>query len=389
MDAPTGGGGGSGSGSNSNACATVPSFGAVTKYGAANAIALAVGDVDRDGKKDAVVVTRSMTAGDVLIYPGINGGGFGAAHALRSTATLATGVLIADVDADGSNDIVTWEGASGSVGNQGTLGVSVHRQNINAAGTFLTPQTFAVAQLRGVVAANLNSDARADLVVHSYSLDETYPYFASTSTAGAFTKGTLMASGMMPSHVLDVDGDGLDDVAFTRQSGGLAVYFNSSSTPGTFTAASVGAGSAQNANFGHFGSTTRMDIVLWGDGAPNPFTGVLYEQTSARVFVQRSSVIDNLHPIGVYTPGEGFPTVDINGDGRHDLIAINEAEIQCPTVGTFWPSQDAQAQITFGDMSMPTVLRRFTDINGGGKPDLIALDSDGGSTGNFLEVWLQ
>lgn len=391
MDAP-----GSGSGSNTNACATLPSFGAVTKYSAANSIAFAVGDVDRDGKKDAVVVTRTSSSGDVVIYPGIQGGGFGASHPLRGTATLATGVLIADVDADGSNDIVTWEGQS-PIGTQGTFSVSVHRQNMTPnEGTFATPQTFSFAAqttLKGVVAGNLNGDTRTDLVVQTFAqvngMDETYPYLASTSTAGAYTKGTLIASGMTASHVLDVDGDGYDDVVFTRMTGGLGIYFNSATTPGTFTAAAVGAGSAENAVFGRFKSTTRMDLFLWGSGSPTPKDGVLYEQTSSRVFVQRSTVIDNVNTDSVHAPGEGILTVDINADGRHDVVGMDGAEIQCPTMGTFWPTQSAQADIRFGDPLKPTIVRQFTDINGGGKPDLIALDGDPGIASNFLEVWLQ
>lgn len=390
MDAPGTG--------NANACATVPSFGTLTSRDAANSIAFAVGDVDRDGKKDVVVVTRSSSAGDVMIYPGANNGGFATAHALRSTATLATGVLIADVDADGSNDIVTWDGES-PLNQTNTFSISVHRQNISSAGTFATPQTISISnRLEGVIAANLNGDTRTDLVVHTFAqatdMDETYPYFASTTTAGAYTKGTLIASAprtsaMTPSHVVDVDGDGNDDVAFTRMASGLAIYFNSTATPGTFTSAAVGAGSAENAVFGHFKSTARLDLFLWGSASPTHKEGVFYEQTSARVFAQRTTTIDNVDVSTVFAPGDGIPTVDINADGRDDVVGRGTAEIQCPTLGTFWPSQSAQTQIKFGDPFKPPSLKQFTDINANGKPDLIAIDADAGIAGNFLEVWLQ
>jgi hypothetical protein len=270
--------------------------------------------------------------------------------------------------------------------------VSVHRQNIAAAGTFLAAQSFPVTRLNGVVAANLNGDTRTDLVIQSFSPDDTFPFVASTTTPGTFTKGALINTGMTVSHVGDFDQDGLDDVAFTRAAGGLGIAFNDNAlSPGTFQRVSVGAGSAANASFGHYtGQAALQDLVLFGDGSPMPGTGVLYAQTAPRVFAQRPALIDGVLGNGVNVPGNGMKTLDLNKDGRDDVVGLREAEIQCPTAETFYPSRNAGAQITFGDPTKPPETRVFTDINGNGKPDLIDLPTGAGGIGAaFVEVWLQ
>ncbi|MBS1124811.1 MAG: hypothetical protein H6Q90_7039 [Deltaproteobacteria bacterium] len=377
-----------GDGPSTTACAPLPSFGPVTKYGLVDSIALAVGDVNRDGFKDIVVVTRSSTASNVVIFDGSPNGTFGASRQLHpGSPTTATGVLIADVDADGSQDIVTWNGMS-PIPPIPSFTVSVHRQSITAAGTFLAAQTFSVPGVAGVVAGKLNGDTRADLVIQSGSSGDTFPYFASTTTAGAFTQGALIATGMMVSHVTDIDQDGLDDVAFSRMAGGLAISFNvNAQTPGTFTPAAVGAGSADNASFGHYsGSATRLDVVMFGDAMPT--VGVLYAQTSPRVFEQRSALVDGVRGFTVHTPGNGMKTLDLNTDGRDDVVGDGQAEIQCPTPGTFFPSRSAGTEIRFGDMLSPPEVAVFSDINGNGKLDLIDLPTNGISSA-FVEVWLQ
>jgi len=382
-----------GDGGNTTACAPLPSFGPVAKYIIADAIGLAVGDVNRDTIKDLVVVTRSQTASDVQIFNGTMGGASGTFGTLRQlhpgSPTAATGVLVADVDADGALDIVTWDGMS-PIGQGATFTVSVHRQN--TTGTFLAAQTFSVPGVEGVVAGKLNADTRADLVIQSRSTSgghDTFPYVASTTTAGAFTKGTLIATGMdlTVSHVTDIDQDGLDDVAFTRMAGGLALSFNDNAqTPGSFTPAAVGAGGVDDASFGHYGSTTRRDVVIFGLLMPG---GILYAQISPRVFEMRSLVVDKLDNNGSHTPGEGMKSVDLNGDGRDDVVGTRNAAIQCPTAGTFFPQPMGSGHIQLGDMNNGPGVAVFTDLNGNGKLDLIDLPGSGGIAATSVEVWLQ
>jgi len=113
-------------------CAEIPTYGAATKFGAAGNSRLAVGDLDHDGVRDVAVVTAT----DVLIFGGASGGSLGAPRSMRGTATSATDLLIADLDGDGFNDLVTWSGAT----------VTIHRQNTTTPGTFLTAQSFSVAE---------------------------------------------------------------------------------------------------------------------------------------------------------------------------------------------------------------------------------------------------
>lgn len=403
-DAKPGGGVVMDANNGANACAPLPSLSTTpakmpASYNAGDSLAFAVGHLDGDAMADAVWVQRNSSAGEVWIKKGIANGGFGTDRKLHSTPTLATGLLIADVDGDGDADIVTWEGASPVAGSQTTHSISVHRQDDGGAGTFATPQTISFPQgtlVKGVVAGNLNGDAAVDLIVQTSvsGMDETYPYIASTSTLGTFTKGARIATAMQgtttPSHVLDVDGDGYDDVVFTRMSSGLGIYFNIATTPGTFSAVSVSTGDSENASFGHYKSTTRLDFFLWSRSAATP-DGALYEQTAPRMFTKLSTVIDNVHVDDARTAGGGLPRVDLNGDGLDDVVGADDAEIQCPG-GAFWPSRSEPSNIRLGDEVQPTVVRQFIDINPGGtvsKPDLIGLDANAGSTGNFLKVWLQ
>ncbi|MBS1124117.1 MAG: Repeat domain in Vibrio, Colwellia, Bradyrhizobium and Shewanella, partial [Deltaproteobacteria bacterium] len=154
------------------ACAPVPVFGAATNYSVGMGIAVAVGDLNRDGVKDVVVVTLS---GDVVIFNGTGNGLLGPSRPLHTTPTLATGALIADVDGDGSSDVVTWDGFYMPTGLMGNNTVSVHRQNPTAAGTFLTAQSFSVFGVLGAVAGKLNADNRADLMIASQTTTGTVP----------------------------------------------------------------------------------------------------------------------------------------------------------------------------------------------------------------------
>jgi len=370
---------------NGAACAPVPVFGAATNYSVGMGIALAVGDLNRDGVKDVVVATLS---GDVVIFNGTGNGVLGPSRPLHTTATLATGVLIADVDGDGSNDVVTWDGFYMPTGLAGNDTVSVHRQNPTAAGTFLNAQSFSVPGVVGAVAGKLNADNRADLMIVSKQTTGTVPYFASTATAGTFTAGSSIDNGGNLLHVGDIDGDGLDDAAFTTTSMGIKIAFNDG---GTVSSRNIGTGNSSFASFGqyavHAAADRSQDVVIDQNGP-----GALFVQMAPRSFVLQAAVaITGVSGNSSGPPGSGMPTLDLNADGRDDVVGNGTAAIQCPALGTFYPRPNTVGmQIEFGQLiQMPGHSFVLSDLNANGKPDLIGLFPPVGSTAQFMEVSLQ
>ena len=75
--------------------------------------ALGAGNLNGGGPLDAVVTDRA--ANQIRLYRGIGGGGFEQPQAPLSTGSSPNGVLLADLDRDGRDDIVTTNAGNGSV----------------------------------------------------------------------------------------------------------------------------------------------------------------------------------------------------------------------------------------------------------------------------------
>ena len=134
-------------------------FGAPTTL-AVGARALAAGDLNGDGRPDLVAATKISTHGDevdpVLVMLGNGNGTFGPAVAYRLTVQDPTAVAIGDVNRDGKQDVVT--------ANSGGT-VSVLLGNGNGTLPDLASATYALngSDPRSVVIADLNGDGRPDL----------------------------------------------------------------------------------------------------------------------------------------------------------------------------------------------------------------------------------
>jgi hypothetical protein len=370
------------------ACASVPSFGAPTSFGAANATALAVGDLDNDGLLDVAYADGS----NVFIFRGRPQGGLGAPAPMASSPVIANSLLIADLDGDGLQDLVTWN-AVGVPGPNNNV-VSAHRQSSTTPGTFRPAQTFTVPGAPGpnfgsirtiVLAPRLDDDPeqRPDLVVST--MEGALPYFGVASSPGTFSAGpALLADDRPLITVTDVDGDTFDDVVFAS-AGGLQIIFNKTAAPGTFDPARfVGSGNVLNAGFGRFSAANapRKDVVLVSGGSG---TAALFVQNGPRTFVQQAAAaIFHVEPLPADLGGP-LAVIDINGDGTDDVISGRSLAVQC-AAGTFYPGNEMDPRLHIGE---PTgkLARAFADLDANGKLDFVELAGDAES--QFLKVYLR
>ncbi len=339
---------------------------------------IAVGDINGDGKPDLVVTNYQDDSVSVLLNatpPGTKTPMF-EAQAVFPTGRNPGAVLIADMNGDGRPDIV--------VNNLADQTVSIFE---NATPVGATTATFAPAQTvvgggseRLVIAADLNGDGKLDLIFPIIGA-----FVLNTTAVGAsvVSFGPLVAS--LPSDFLaeaavDINGDGKPDL--------IGVSYNSTKGPGVevmFNQTPVGGAPVL---FGPEIFLTAVTTLVLpeicvgdvnGDGKPDIIvpsqaaTLVVLVNTTARGSSLPSFYIQSLY---VGSVADSVTIADINGDGKPDVIAargdqnslavfMNTSAKNATTV-SFAPAQDIQAS---SDSYYGSLVA--ADINGDGSPDLI------------------
>lgn len=355
-------------GPSSNACAPVPTFGVPFNVGATDPLAVAVGDLDKDGVLDIAFANGS----NVFIMHGTGGGNFVGPQPMRASPVVANDLLIVDVDNDGAQDLVTWDGIR--PGHAGSSTISIHRQ-ATTPGTFLTAQPFTVPSsakiLRILAVPKLDNNTVADLVVSSDA--GAFPCFGSAASPGTFTAGTALSPGGTSDvfAATDIDGDGFDDIAMASfDTPGAQIFFNKTATPGTFEPVqTVGSSLVPNGAFGRFSANSPRKDVMLGNA--------LFVQNSARVFTLQSSAAT----FGLISGVQNVLLVasDMNGDSKDDVVGAGHLAVQCAS-GMFYPASNTDDPIDVGSGSVEAQVVR--DLNADGKPDVVQ------ASGQFIRVIL-
>jgi phosphodiesterase/alkaline phosphatase D-like protein len=317
---------------------------------------VAVGDIDGDGKPDIAVTNHGSNSVSVFrntTVPGsINTGSF-AAKIDFSTGVWPHLLSIKDIDGDGKPDI--------AVANKNSLTVSILRntstQGIINSEAFSPKIDFSTGtEPYGVEVADIDADGRQDVIITNTKSNSVSVYrnigAPGLMDSGSFSSRVDFTTGTDPMAVClqDIDLDGKPDMVVTNRSDGTVSLFRNSSSPGVINSGSFEArvdlisGLATNLlSIGDIDGDGKADIIVTNTGGNS------------------ISVFRNLSTPGVLTSGSfslkndfdcnepyGIAVFDIDNDGKMDIAAANQSinslslmrnlvNIQ-PVISSFTPS---------------------------------------------------
>jgi hypothetical protein len=345
-----------------------------------NPYAVAIGDLDRDGKPELVVANEASGTVSVLRNTATNGSittGSFATKVDLTTGTNPRSVAIGDMDGDGKPDV--------AVANAGSNTLSVFR-NISAtgsinSGSFAPKVDFASGSAPTSVAiGDLDGDSRSELVVTNQA-SNTVSVLRNTSASGSIVAGSFAAkvdftTGTAPISVAmgDLDGDGKADLAVANSgsaSNTVSVLRN------TTTTGSIGTGSF--AAKVDFATGTQPIWVAIGDVTGDGKADLaVANRSSATVSVFRNMATNGSIGSGSFDPKQDFSTNsillavalgDLDGDAKPDLVVANN---NAATISVF---RNANVVYSFtgsgnwdnpsnwpGNIVPPSVLAAYVDI---------------------------
>jgi hypothetical protein len=386
------------------------SFGAPTNYAVGNSpSAVVTDDVNHDGNIDLVVANEGENSVSVLL--GVGDGTFLPAQNLASTGTETEAVTTGDVNRDGNPDILA--------GNEGEDVVTLWLGN--GDGSFRAPLNVVLPaiEVEGLTVADFNADGKPDLAAAGESNQQVAVLLGNGD-------GTFQPAANYPvesageCHLLgvgDLNGDHvLDLVVPNTYTSSVSVLLGNSD--GTFQAArniatspyatTVSLNDMNGDNIPDIvtSSYTEIDVLVGnGDGTFKPFVN---SSASLPTWLVVNDFDGNGHP-DVVTSGPSIsvllspaplqfinaptiaaanrPTdmklVDVNADGIADLV-IGAAPPQGASVSVLLGNGDGtwQAPLNYGTFAANRV--QVDDVNGDGKPDIVASISNPGTIEVFL-----
>ena len=341
---------------------------------------VAAGDFHGDGFPDVVVGADGKSAAGITVYlansdgslkPGVSYG----------TNTLAY-VTVADFNGDGKLDIAATDFNNGVV--QIFLGVG--------DGTFTVGSAYATDTNSGpepwdVISGDFNKDGKLDLAIANNGSGTVGVLFGNgDGTFGAATSYSLSVS---PISVVaaDVNGDGHLDLVLplgTGSANNVAVLLSNNDNTGTFQAetdVAMGGGQPEYVAVGDLNGDGKPDLVLsMNSGASFPSALVVALGNGDGTFQAPTAYASSAQEGGL---GRAFVAnvqmFDLNGDGKLDLIYINN---EFGTVGVMTGNGDGTfaAPVEFPTTEFGWGLA-LADVNNDGAMDVVmGNDNSGGVT---------
>lgn len=212
-----------------------------------NPVGLGIADFDGDGKPDIAVSNNTATSMSVLRNTATSGTIDATSFAAKVDFTTGSGpnaIAVADLDGDGKKDIAVISVTSSTI----NVFRNTSTQGAIDATSFAAKVDFSVNSGSYTVAADdLDGDGKIDLASASYS-NSNVSVFRNTSTAGSITTGSFAAkvdftSGTNPVAIAigDLDMDGKKELVTSNSGSANASVFRNTSTAGTINSGSFAA----------------------------------------------------------------------------------------------------------------------------------------------------
>jgi hypothetical protein len=319
--------------------------------------ALAVGDVNGDGRPDILTVQVNTAAFNVFLNSTPAGSPCGL-YDPRVGATLALTrprfIEAADFDGDGRSEAVVAPDGSGPP--------QILVLRLNPDGTIASTHTrAALSSTVGLAAGDMNGDGIPDVVQLSGGTTtqiRVYPGHADATLGDPLTHFAGVPGRTCSLPVIgDFDGDGAGDVAVVDQNGVVRVHLASG---GEWTAS---LGTSINA-------LARIDLDA--DGGHD----LVVHRTSPRQLVMLRNTGSGLVSAGALTPGftaAGMGVGDVNRDGRDDVLLGGSGQLGVYMGSASGPVFDRATLYQDSFFFYTPNVFRLADIDGDGYLDVAAL----------------
>jgi hypothetical protein len=339
---------------------------------------LVVKDLNDDGKPDIVYSgSEGVSINKNISTPGL--------PAFAPRISLAgpgfnNYIAVGDLDGDGKPDIVSAD-----------FGALFHVfRNTSAAGviSFTPGQSFTSSGVYGINIADMDGDGKPDIVTTDNTPSGNVLIFRNTSTVGNISFGTEVqfTAGSSPRGITFgfIDDDFKPDLIVANQGSKTLSIFTNNSTPGNFSLArtNIAMPSTSSPEFGIALDANQdglIDIAASGNNSGSTGTISVF-RTVANIPSLFFAPAVNLTSMVNWNPYQ-LQAGDLNGDGKPDLVAINQINDHI----SIYPNNSAGSTISFDrvDILSSNLTRgslAIVDADGDNKPDLVA----GGSTAIYI-----
>jgi hypothetical protein len=310
------------------------------------AVAIAAGDLDRNATIDLVVAVQA----GVVIARGSGNGSFSVDTASLAAGTDPQAVAIVDVDQDGRKDIVVGDGNGNSI--------SILYGSDTGFEPFVSLPVN--GPVTAMVVEDLNKDSFVDITAVSNFNGQALVFLQNPSLPRSFRSLPPVSVGVAPTAVAagDFNGDGVPDLAVT--SGGadgvlgilLSQLPGNESTPFAAVAAISSGPNPVTVAADDFNRDAFLDAVVANQGDSSvPF--FLGDGTGSMTKVPGNCGGQGNACVAGAAP-RALVLADVDGDGRNDVIVANEGGSSLTFLLTSQPPPTPSPTLTPTDSPPPT-----------------------------------